>query len=132
MLFSFLADLVVVLHFAFILFAVFGGLLCLWRRGISWVHIPIALWAALIEFFGWICPLTPLENWLRLRAGEEAYGVRFVERYLLPLIYPAVLTRRLQITLGCLVVILNLAVYLMLWFRTKRKRRAVDGRRFAK
>ena len=123
MLFSFLADLVVVFHFAFILFAVFGGLLCLWRRGIAWTHIPVALWAALIEFFGWICPLTPLENWLRLRAGAEAYGVRFIERYLLPLIYPAALTRGLQITLGCLVVILNLAVYVMLWFWTKRKRK---------
>ena len=106
-----LADLVVVMHLAFVLFAVLGGFLLLkWKR-CAWIHVPTVLWAALIEFAGWVCPLTPLENWLRERGGAIAYRSGFVEHYILPLLYPAVLTRRLQIILGLLVLILNLAIY---------------------
>ena len=112
-----LADLVVVLHLAFVLFAVLGGLLARrWQR-CAWLHVPAALWAALIEFRGWACPLTPLENWLRRRGGAAGYQSSFIEHYLLPLLYPTALTRRLQIALGLLVLGVNLAVYWCVWRR---------------
>lgn len=106
-----LADGVVGLHLAFVLFVVAGGLLVLRWRWLAWIHLPAAAWGALIEFAGWICPLTPLENELRRRAGEAGYAGGFVEHYLLPVLYPSGLTRGVQIALGLLVLILNLAVY---------------------
>jgi hypothetical protein len=106
-----LADLVVVLHAAFVAFVVAGGLLVLRRRWIAAVHLPAVAWAAWIEFAGWICPLTPLENALRARAGEAGYAGGFVEHYLLPLLYPAALTPGVQVALGCGVLVLNVAVY---------------------
>ncbi|HEV2664533.1 MAG TPA: DUF2784 domain-containing protein [Blastocatellia bacterium] len=110
-----LADLVVVLHMAFVLFAALGGFLVFkWRRT-AWLHIPAALWAALIEFAGWECPLTPLENWLRRLGGEAGYQTSFIERYLLPVIYPAGFTRSLHTALGVLVLGVNLAIYWMIW-----------------
>jgi hypothetical protein len=109
--YRFLANVVVGLHLAFIIFAVVGGLLVgKWKR-CAWLHIPAFLWAVFIELNGWICPLTPLENWLRARGGEVGYEVGFIEHYLLPIIYPSALTREVQIALGLLVLILNLAVY---------------------
>lgn len=123
MIFSALADLVVGFHLLFILFAVLGGILVLWRRGFLWLHLPILVWAALIEFAGWICPLTPLENRLRVRGGGMAYPGSFVERYIVPLVYPAALTRRNQIFLGCLLVALNALVYGLAWGRSARRRR---------
>jgi len=112
-----LADLVVVIHLAFVLFAVLGGVLVLkWKR-CAWIHVPTVVWAALIEFVGWVCPLTPFENWLRERGGAIAYRSGFVEHYILPLLYPTVLTRRLQIALGLLVLILNLVIYGWAWRR---------------
>jgi hypothetical protein len=113
--FQTLIDLVVFLHFSFILFAVLGGLLALrWPR-VLWVHAPAALWAALIEFGGWLCPLTPLENWLRRAAGQAGYGGGFLDHYLVPLIYPPGLTRELQVVLGVVVIIVNVAVYVLVW-----------------
>ncbi len=115
------ADLVVLLHFAFILFVVLGGFFALkWRR-LAWLHVPAALWGALIEFTGWICPLTPLENLLRRAGGAQAYPSSFIEHYVLPLIYPAELTRELQFALGLGVVILNALVYAV-WFAQRKKR----------
>jgi hypothetical protein len=117
-----LADLVVVIHLAFVVFAVLGGLLVLrWRR-IAWLHLPAAVWAALIEFRGWICPLTPLENWLRARGGGSGYETGFVEHYILPVLYPAELTRELQLILGTLVAGINVAVYGGLLIRHWRRR----------
>ena len=117
MVYRVLADLIVVIHLAFVLFAVLGGLLVLkWKR-YAWIHIPTVVWAALIEFAGWVCPLTPFENWLHARGGEVVYRSGFVEHYILPLLYPAVLTRRLQIALGLLVLILNLMIYGWVWRR---------------
>jgi len=105
------ADLVVVAHLAFVLFAVLGGFLVFrWKR-CAWIHVPAVVWAALIEFAGWVCPLTPLENWLRERGGAIAYRSGFIEHYILPLLYPAMLTRSLQITLGLLVLGINLGIY---------------------
>jgi hypothetical protein len=116
------ADLIVLVHIAFVLFAVLGGLLVLrWRR-LAWVHVPAALWAAAIEFAGWICPLTPLENWLRRQAGEGAYEGGFIEHHILPILYPAALTRRLQIVLGLLVIVLNVAIYAWVFLRKKPPR----------
>lgn len=106
-----LADLVVLLHLAFILFVMLGGLLVLRRRRLMWLHLPVVVWGAAIEFVGWICPLTPLENRLRAAAGEAGYSGGFIEHYLIPLIYPAGLTRELQWLLGALVLLVNAAVY---------------------
>ena len=114
-----LADLVVILHLAFVGFALFGALLALkWER-IVWLHLPAALWAAAIEFGGWICPLTPLEISLREQAGEPGYGSDFIEHYLLPVLYPAGLTREVQFVLGVVVLAVNTAAYAWLWRRWK-------------
>ena len=115
------ADLVVLVHAGFILFAVLGGLLVLrWRR-ILWVHLPAAIWAMLIELFGWVCPLTPLEIALRRAGGGPGYEGTFVGHYLLPLIYPASLTREIQLGLAALVVALNGSIYALVWYRIRRR-----------
>jgi hypothetical protein len=121
------ADLVVVLHLAFVLFVVLGGLLALrWPR-LAWIHLPVAAYGALIELVGWICPLTPLENWLRQAAGETGYEGGFVEHYLLPVLYPRALTAGLQLTLGLLVILANAAIYAAVLSR--RRRRPTPGGR---
>jgi len=106
-----LADAVLVLHASFILFVVAGGLLVRWRRRVAWLHLPAVAWGALIEFRGWICPLTPLEIWARSRAGETGFSGGFIEHYLLAVVYPGALTRELQIALGALVLVVNALVY---------------------
>ena len=93
------ADLIVAIHFGFILFVIFGGLLVLKWPKLIWLHLPAAIWGALIEFAGWICPLTFLENRLRSAHGG-GYASGFVEHYILPIIYPAGLTREIQIGLA--------------------------------
>jgi hypothetical protein len=118
-----LADLVVILHAAFVVFVVLGGLAVLHRRWIAWVHLPAATWGIALELFGWICPLTPLENWLRRAGGGAAYSTGFVEHYLVPALYPADLTRELQIGLGVAVLALNTVVYIVV-LRRRRKERA--------
>jgi hypothetical protein len=106
-----LADAVVVIHFGFVLFVVLGGLLVLrWRRAV-WVHLPCAAWGALIEFGGWICPLTPLEQHLRGRGHEAGYAGGFVEHYITRAMYPAGLTRGMQLAIGIFVIAVNAAVY---------------------
>ncbi|QBY54646.1 MULTISPECIES: DUF2784 domain-containing protein [Cupriavidus] len=116
---AWLADLVVIVHGLFIVFVVAGGLLVLrWPR-LAWVHLPAAAWGVLIEWSGWICPLTPLENALRRAAGEAGYSGGFIERYLLPLIYPPGLTPAVQLWLGLVVLVVNVAVYAV-WWRRRR------------
>lgn len=123
MLYPILADLVVLLHAAFVVFAVLGGLLVFrWERA-AWVHLPAVLWAAGTELAGWICPLTPLENWLRQQEGNSGYGSDFIAHYLLPVLYPAGLTRQAQMVLGVLLVAINLAIYGWAWRRKSRARR---------
>jgi hypothetical protein len=117
-----LADVIVGVHLAFVLFVIAGGLLVWWRPGVAWIHIPAVLWGAAIEFAGWICPLTPLENALRTRAGLAVYQGDFVAHYLLPLLYPANLTRTVQIALGGLVMAVNIAGYWRLWRRRMQRR----------
>ena len=111
MLYALAADAVLLLHGAFIVFAVLGGLLVRWRRHMAAVHLPAAGWAAAISFTGGVCPLTPLENALRLRAGEATYPGAFIEEYLLRLIYPPGLTTAVQLALGILVIAVNVAIY---------------------
>jgi len=106
-----LADGLVALHFAFIAFVLCGGLLVLRRRAWSVLHLPAAAWAAFVEFTATTCPLTPWENALRRRAGEAGYDGGFVEHYLVPVIYPAGLTPRIQLLLGAFVVALNAILY---------------------
>jgi len=111
MFYRLLADSIVLVHFVFAVFAVFGGILIFRWRKVVWIHIPCALWAALVETAGWFCPLTPLENTLRIRSGAVGYDGGFVEHYILPLLYPVDLTRKHQIVLGILVILVNLSLY---------------------
>ena len=107
------ADAILAAHFAFVLFAVFGGLLVLrWPR-LAWAHIPAALWAVFVELSGWICPLTPLEVALRRSAGEAGYAGDFVLHYVAALLYPDGLTRNIQFVLGAIVITINAAIYLL-------------------
>ncbi len=117
---STLADAVVLVHLAFVLFVVFGGVLVLWRAWIAWVHLPAVAWGAWIEFAGWICPLTPFENWLRSLSGDQMYESSFVDRYIVSILYPPALTRDVQWALGALVLAINATVYFLVW-RQQRK-----------
>jgi len=126
--FRFLADLIVLLHVAFVLFVVLGGLLALRWPAVPWVHLPAALWGAWIEVSGGVCPLTPLENALRRRAGEAAYGGDFIGRYVLPVLYPHALTRRIQLLLAMVVVGVNVGVYWYVWVSRSSPTRARSAR----
>ena len=117
MLYRVLADGVVLVHLLFILFVIGGGFLVLRSKHVAWIHLPAVLWGALIEFKGWVCPLTPLENMLREKSGALGYQAGFIEHYLMPLIYPSVLDRRLQIVLGLLVSVGNLLIYSFILYR---------------
>ncbi len=108
------ADALVLAHFAFILFVIFGGLLVLRRPALKWLHLPAALWGVLIEFGGWNCPLTRYENLLRRRAG---YRGGFVEHYIIGIIYPAGLTRGMEIALGAAALTINVALYIYAFSR---------------
>lgn len=115
MLYSLLADFVVLLHLGFVLFVVLGGLLVLkWPR-VAWVHLPAAAWGATVEFGGWICPLTYLEFWLFEEGGQLGDRPDFLSRFLLPILYPPELTRMVQITLGLFVIVINLIIYWHVW-----------------
>ena len=120
MIYRALADLVLVVHLAFVLFVVLGGLLALRWQWVALVHIPAAVWGVLIEYTGWICPLTPLENSLRQSGGEAGYSGGFIQHYIQPVLYPAGLTRETQILLGSLALLVNLAAYGMVIARMRR------------
>lgn len=120
MFYRLLADTVVVLHAAFVVFVMVGALLALrWRR-VVWLHVPAAIWGVLIEFGGWICPLTPLENALRARAGESVYAGDFIDQYLLQALYPSGLTPETRWVLGSLALLVNLIAYSFLIRARKR------------
>lgn len=114
-----LADCVVLVHVAFVLFVTFGGVLGLRWRSLLWVHFPAAAWGIFIECTGWTCPLTPLENRLRAWSGEAGYTEDFISHYLLAMLYPESLTRSKQITLGMLVLLINGIVYARIWTRER-------------
>jgi hypothetical protein len=116
------AGLVVLVHVSFVLFVAAGALLSLkWRRA-TWLHLPAVAWAAYIEFSGGICPLTPLENDFRARAGLNYYSGDFVARYLFPVLYPEGLTRQAQIVIGLVAVAANLGLYIFVYTRRRRLR----------
>jgi hypothetical protein len=119
--YRFLADLTIIVHLGFILFVVLGGLVVLKWRWIAFFHLPAAVWGALIEFCGTVCPLTHLENYLRRRSGAAGYDTGFIEHYIVPVVYPSGLTRGMQIFLGAVVLVVNIAVYVILLFRSRRK-----------
>jgi hypothetical protein len=115
------ADVVVLVHFGFVAFVVLGGLLVArWPR-VMWAHVPAAVWGVLIEYSGWICPLTPLENELRYRSGLARYEGDFVEHYLMPVLYPTQLTRPAQLVLGTLVIAINAAAYWHAFRKSSRR-----------
>lgn len=112
-----LAESVMLFHLGFVLFVVMGGFLALRWPKIVWFHLPAAAWGATVEFTGWICPLTPLEVWLRLQGEDSGYHADFIEHYVLPMLYPAGLNHDVQVALGSFVVAVNVAVYGWLWRR---------------
>ena len=115
------ADATLVLHLAFIAFALFGALLALRWRWIPLVQLPAAAWGVFVEITGRLCPLTELESHFRELAGQGGYSESFVERYLLPIIYPSDLTRHVQFVLAAVVLAVNIAVYgFLLWRRLRR------------
>ncbi len=121
MIYKLLADIVFLVHLGFVLFVIFGAI-AVWRiPKLAWLHIPAVAWGALIEFAGWICPLTPWENSLRQLAGEQGYAGGFVEYYLVPIVYPAGLTREIQIVLGVLVLLINGIAYAAVVYRLRQR-----------
>ena len=116
MLFAILADLVLIIHAAFLVFVVLGAILVFWWHKLIWLHVPCFIWGAMIEFRGWICPLTYLENYLRKAAGTGTYTDGFIEHYLMPIVYPPGLTPGIQILLGVAVLVINLVAYGLIWW----------------
>lgn len=116
------ADAVVLFHLLFIVFVMFGGLLALRWKWLIALHVPAMAWGMSVEFFHLYCPLTPLENLLRNKAGEGGYGGGFIEHYLIALIYPTGLTPAIQIWLGASVLVVNILVYGLLISQWRRHR----------
>jgi hypothetical protein len=115
-----LADLVLVVHLAFVVFVVLGGLLVLRWPWVAYLHIPAAIWGIFIEYSGGICPLTPVENSLRQSGGQAGYSGGFINHYIQPVLYPAGLTRGTQLVLGSLALLVNLGAYGLVIARMKR------------
>jgi len=119
MLYGWLANLILLVHLAFIVFVALGGFLVLrWPR-LAWLHLPCVAWGVMVELMGWTCPLTPWENHYRRLAGQTGYAGDFIQHYLLAAIYPEGLTRSVQIMLGLLLLLVNLAIYGLLWYRAR-------------
>jgi hypothetical protein len=118
------ADALVIMHLAFIVFVMLGGLLLLKWRWLIFLHLPAVAWGILVELRGWLCPLTPLEQHFRTLAGETAYSGGFIQHYLLPLIYPAGLTREVQTILAMVVIATNLVIYTVVYVNDRRGRRS--------
>lgn len=116
-----LAELVVLLHFGFVVFVAIGALaVARWHR-LAWLHLPAVAWGVLIEYAGWVCPLTPLEVALRERAGQAGYSGGFIEHYVAAWIYPSGLTRTAQVILGTIALAINVAIYGALVTRRRRR-----------
>lgn len=117
--YALLADLTLVLHAIFIVFVVTGGVLVFWRPVLAWLHIPCAVWGVVIELRGWICPLTYLENDLRVAAEGSGYSGGFIDHYLMPLVYPPGLSSGTQVLLGLAVLLINIVIYTLAWHRLR-------------
>ena len=127
MIYSLAADGVLLLHLAFVLFVVFGGLLSL--RSLWWtlVHVPIFVWGAMVNLMHWVCPLTPWENQLRALAGEEGYAGGFIAHYAGSVVYPQIPSERLGLLLGLAALVWNLLVYALVMAVRYRRFRARSG-----
>ena len=124
MIYQWMTACVVLLHAGFVVFVVLGGYLALRWRWLVWIHIPAAIWGVAIEFTGNLCPLTPLENELRLRAGMRGYTGGFIDHYVVAGLYPNGLTRRAQYVLGTLALAINLVAYAVMLRRARQSRAA--------
>lgn len=116
------ADFVLVLHFAFILFVIGGAFLVMRYAWLAYLHIPASTWGAFIELTGRICPLTTAENYFRRAAGDAGYATSFVEHYIVPIIYPAGLTRTTQYWLAGIVILINVVLYAWIVMRWRKPR----------
>ena len=116
-----LADLVLGFHFAFIVFAVLGGVVVLWKPRIAWLHVPSVVWSAFVNLFSQVCPLTPLENRFRHLAGQAGYEGGFIEHYITPLVYPGVMPERWGLIAGCLVLAWNALLYALIVVSLRRR-----------
>ncbi len=121
MLYGVSADAVLVFHFLFILFAVFGGFLVLYKKMVVWVHLPVVLWSSIVNLAGLTCPLTPIENFFRSAAGQLGYQGGFVEHYIAPIVYPAGMPRELEFVAGVSIIAWNVAVYGLLGWKSIRR-----------
>lgn len=121
------ADFILITHFAFILLVIAGGLLVFRYAWFVWIHVPAACWGAFVELSGRLCPLTTLENYLRVHAGQEGYANSFVEQYILPVIYPAGLTRNIQLVLAGLVIAVNVIIYATIVLRKNAVRQNIKN-----
>ena len=119
MLYQFAADFIIFLHFAFIVFVLMGGFLVFKWRWVIWLHVPAAIWGAVIVIMGWICPLTPIENMLRQAGAGDIYSASFIEHYLVPMIYPMGLSPEIFIAMGIAVIVINVIVYTILFIKRK-------------
>jgi hypothetical protein len=126
MFYRILADGILVIHLLFVLYVVFGGLLVIKWPHSAWFHLPCVAWGIVIELMGWICPLTPWENHLRRRAGQQGYEGGFIDHYVLSALYPEGLTRTHQILLGVVVLAVNVSVYAWLWRRWAKSQRQTN------
>jgi hypothetical protein len=115
-----LADFILLFHFFFVVFAIFGGFLVLYKRWAVWIHVPVVLWAWVVNFVGWICPLTPFENFFRFAAGQEGYGGGFIEHYIVLMIYPGGMTRQMELAAAISILVWNGFVYTFVTFRLWR------------
>ncbi len=116
------ADIVLFAHFAFVIFAVLGGFLVLWKRRVAWIHIPVVVWSSVVNLANWVCPLTPLENWFYAKAGKSGYGGGFIQHYIEPLVYPAGMPRDMELIAGISVLVWNAMVYAIMLMRWRRQK----------
>lgn len=124
MLASVAADFVVILHFCFILFVIFGGLFVFRKPHIVWLHLPMMLWASVINYFGWTCPLTPLEKYFRNLSEQAAYHSSFIDHYLTPIVYPQGMSFETGVFLGVVLFVWNALLYASFLYRKHNMRRS--------
>ena len=120
MIYRFLADLILILHFCFVLFSIFGGLLVLRRRWLWKLHIPALVWGFMVQYFVWICPLTSWENYFRALGGEAGYEGGFIEYYISAIIYPGFISPNTHLFLAISLLVFNLLIYAFLFRRWLR------------